>query len=603
MPNTPPSSQKAKDKSSKRAAQKAKAAEEAATREVQEPTGKTPKRGGNSRTAAEEEMDALEAKLAEARKRVEDEKEQEKIQALAAEAEEQWKHFISYAKLDTTKENLLASSVGIANIKDLKELGSEPETSLLKAEGFNFLQAKRIANAAKFALAGGIFTKDTDVDTIRECLSQQTMVTPPNTPAKTASSNISEDKDPEYYLARAEVDSIDPFSDDPADFEDCWKGVTSRLGPTRSGQCLTNPPDPSRPIQETSNCALCHILAHAFRGCTVEADINKTCEIHGENGCEVSQAMTSHCRSDAIKSQVQRRLRAQPQDTKLVGNPQTFTEIGAHLSEWQLLHQKLQDAGEVWTDHKKRDEFLEGIQLDPSNPVQQMKVAFSRELDTLTFDKALQDIDNVARTAFPEATSKASHSKARRQSSNTGDATDGLAWEDVRIPNHVLDKLRKDLSSPDDAKKAIGIILRWRTFLVEERRQPTEDEMKVPSRKRKSSHTTSNPGGASSKTRRIGSTPQGEINDDRKQVTIVDPACSPTDAAGATGEPKSTVKVIVKDCETMKALEGADSNSESDTSQDNNDAKQTPTNGKGKSRRGRNNRKKTRQVSSGTCED
>ena len=83
----------------------------------------------------------------------------------------------------------------------------------------------------------------------------------------------------------------------------------------------------------------------------------------------------------------------------------------------------------------------------------------------------------------------------------------------------------------------------------------------------------------------------------------MDPACSQTDAAGATREPKSTVKVIVKDYETMKALEGADSNSESDTSQDNNDAKQTPTNGKGKSRRGRNNRKKTRQVSSGTCED
>ena len=469
----------------------------------------------------------LQKKLLKVQQEAEEEDKQEAETKEKEEADAEWKHFLLYVDLKDAAQAVLSDVFGINKLGDLEEYADCFDVEELKSNNFTSMQIAKLRNAATYSVAGGKFFKGITLKDMKKFLHQ---VKPDGDPKDNSSTSSSKDeKGLDYYMEKANVDTIDPFSDDPADFEDYWKEVESRLGATRVGLYLTKKADKSKPQEDASSRTLYHIVNNAFRGCTVESEIISSYDMHGEDGYEAAKAVTSYYRSDAIRTVARKKIRAQLKKVKLKGDPQSFQPVGAYINEWKVLYRRLEAAGETWPDDKKRDEFLTGIVVDQSNPISQLKVGCIKDQDSLSFATVTGQMEKAAHGIFQQTEDESESRKVRRGTTNAREGSKST-WKELHIPDCLIALIKRDVPNRKEASKVIGNILRWKNFLVEHNRQPNPDEIDLKmisqagNSKRKDyasrNNKTSGPGNGKSKkkSRRLAGTSDETETSEEKRV-------------------------------------------------------------------------------------
>ena len=396
-------------------------------------------------------------------------------------AEEQYQVAIRLAKLDTddieTVANLGYDDMGAVGAMGMMDASAD---DLIQA-GVKAGKVRMLALIGIYVSHGYSLTPNTSPSDVmrkvhkkrEKSLNENASTAGSVDGGETAGEEKKED-DAQIGMLRPSLGCLEPYSNDPMDFEEYWAQVESTLNATWAGKYLTGQPDPNKPIEVNRDQTLHHLLASAFLGTDGEAILREAAALHKSSGYHTTSAILKFFRSEEQKNDVQNRIRNQINNLKLDGGTSedgVFT-AAAYINQYRLLKLKLKQSGEPdWDDSKDKDTFLRGICLAPDHPL----TPICNDLMITPKETFADSLNKIQRWARCDDSGAASEMKikARRGFDPSKPSGSGSKGAVPQVPEHVIKAAR----AASSGASAVGIFLKWRKVLNEENRTITAEEL------------------------------------------------------------------------------------------------------------------------------
>jgi hypothetical protein len=331
---------------------------------------------------------------------------------------------------------------------------------------------------AKYLTLGGALNKEVSLRSMLQYNRDQAS-TPRKSPKGRSNDDGSDDQS-SGMMKPSSTDLLPKYSNDPTKFEHYWKTVQGRLRQTAYGQYLDHQPKGKRSTNMRAynqDKALHWMLFTAFQSTDGEHVIKEAEAAHGESGYFTSKALLKYYRSAGRRADVQRQLREKIESLMYDGTADGETSIDQYINNFKINYQLLSEAKEHWTDSRKKDQFLKGIQVHEGHPIHIVKTMLdidtnAKYIDAVTRIKSAADKDDARANA--EMTSKSR--RINIPPTRGGEATP-KAFPD--LPDHLIKSMRAS-----NGQQAVGMMLKWKKVLKEEGRHIRPDELVPPTKGR-----------------------------------------------------------------------------------------------------------------------